>query len=195
MLNLIKHFRGKYRWNLLFIMLMVGGLLFPSTSTPTLADSPSIQGTVLAGSLSDTILPSYSFSGSVGSTATLHMPFSVSDLTGSGDGWNFTITSTQFATSDNAHTLPTTASTITGVAAVCTTAGTCSQDTLTNGMTPPIAIPAGVTPPPAVKFFGTVVNTGMGVYTLTPVISVAIPTSTIAGTYTTIFTLTISSGP
>ncbi len=195
MLNLIEHFRSPYRCSVLCMLLIVAGLLLPFASTPALADSPVMQGTISAGSLSNTISSSYSFSGIVGSTATFNMPFSVSDLTGSGSGWNLTITSTQFATSGNAQTLPTTASTMTGISAACTSVGTCSQATLTNGITPPIAIPAGTTPPSPVKFFGTAVSTGMGIYTLTPVISVAIPTSTLVGTYTSTLTVTISSSP
>jgi hypothetical protein len=89
----------------------------------------------------------------------------------------------------------TSASQVTAITATCTSVGTCSQATLTSDMTLPSAIPAGTPPPTATRFFGTATNTGMGVYTLTPTIAVAIPTGTLLGTYTTTFTVTISSGP
>ncbi len=195
MLNLIEHFRCQYRQSALCMLLIITGLLLPATSMPALADSPVIHGTISAGSLSGTISSSYSFSGNIGRTATLNMPFAVSDLTGSGSGWNLTITSTQFATAGNTHTLPKTASTITGISAVCITVDTCSQTSLVSRVTLPIPIPAGVIPPTAIQFFGTATNTGMGMYMLTPAISVVIPTGALAGTYTTIFTVTISSSP
>jgi hypothetical protein len=195
MLNLREHCPSLYRQYVLFMILLMILLLFLVPDTSVLADSPVLQGTVSAGSLGDSLSPSYSATGSIGGTATFTMPFSASDLTGSGSGWNLTITSTPFATSGNTHTLPTTASTITGISAACTSVGTCSQATLTSDVTLPMVIPAGTTPPTATRFFGTATNTGMGAYTLTPTIAIAIPTGTLLGTYTTTFTVTISSGP
>jgi hypothetical protein len=196
MLNRIEHFRRQCWRGALCMLLIVVGLLLPAISTPALADSPVITGTATAGSLNVLVPSTYSFGGTVGGTALFNMLFSASDLTGSGNGWNLTITSTPFATSGNTHILPTTASTITGVTATCTTAGSCSNPTLSSyNVTTPVAIPAAVTAPTAVKFFNTNSSTGMGVYTLTPAVSVAIPTGALIGSYTSTFTITISSGP
>jgi len=118
----------------------------------------------------------------------------MSDATGSGNGWNLTITSTQFSTGGGTpKTLSTTASTITGVTAVCVAGSTCADPT--NGITYPVTVPAGATAPTAVKFYNAATNSGMGKFTITPTVSIAIPANTFAGTYTSTITLAAVSGP
>src|SRR5450432_601985 len=130
------HLMKRFHYRLLFVPLIIGGLLLTGIATPAFADTPTINGSVTAGTLSVTSSASYSFSGPIGTTPTFSMPFSVSDNTGGAAGWNLTITSIQFAS--GAHTLPTTASTVTtGTPGICTLGGTptvnCMQSpSLTN---------------------------------------------------------------
>jgi hypothetical protein len=107
-------------------------------------------------------------------------------------GWNLTITSTEFATGGGA-TFPTTASTITGVAVGTCSGVQCSQPV--NSITYPLSVPAGSTPPAAVKVFNAAVNSGSGTVTVTPTVSVAVPGNSFAGTYTSTLTVSAVSGP
>ena len=123
------------------------------------------------------------------------LPMSVNDYTGSGNGWNVTITSTQFTTGGGSpHTLSTSASTATAASATCAGGTTCTNPT--NAVTYPLAVPAGGSgPPTAVKLFNAAANTGMGGFTVTPTVQVAIPANTYAGTYTSTVTVAVVSGP
>lgn len=114
------------------------------------------------------------------------------DETGSGTGWNLTITSTTFTTGAPVHTLSTTASSLTGVTSACAQ-GTCTNPT--NAITYPVGVPAGATAPVAVKFFNSAANTGMGDFNVTPTIGVTIPANAFAGTYTSTVTTAIVSAP
>jgi hypothetical protein len=196
-LNSIKHFRPFFKREVLLTILIVGGFLLSGIGTPAFADSPVVNGTINAGSLSETASGPYTFTGTPGTTAAFTMPFSVSDTTGGAAGWNITITSTQFTS--GSHTLPTTASTITSTTGACTAGGAagvnCMQATLINTVTGSVALPSGSGPPTAVKFFGIAAASASGVYTITPTISVVIPAVTFLATYSSTFTLAIVSGP
>ena len=118
----------------------------------------------------------------------------VTDATGSGSGWNLTITSTQFTTGGGSpHTLSTSASSLTGVTNSCVGGATCTSPT--NSIGYPVAVPAGSTPPAAVKYFNAAANTGQGQFTNTPSVSVSVPANTYAGSYTSTLTLAAVSGP
>src|SRR5439155_26454126 len=118
-------------------------------------------------------------------------PLGANDTTGSGAGWNLTITSTQFTS--GSHTLATTASSINGAPTVACALGTCTLPT--NSITYPVAVPAGVGPPAAVKFFNAAINTGMGNFTITPTVTVSFPANSFAGVYTSTVTFAIVSAP
>ena len=121
------------------------------------------------------------------------LPINVIDSTGTGNGWNLTITSTQFSTSSSpANTLPTTASTVISATSVCAT-GSCTNPT--NTVAYPLTIPAGATAPPPVKLFNAATGTGMGAFTVTPSVTILVPGSVLAGTYTSTISLAIVSGP
>ncbi len=124
-------------------------------------------------------------------TASYTIPLSITDARGSGAGWNATITSTTFTSGSN--TLATNASAIASIATACVAGGTCT--TPTNGLSYPLTIPAAATAPAAVKFFNSAVNTGMGRFTITPTINVAIPGNSYAGNYSSTVTVAIVSGP
>ena len=114
---------------------------------------------------------------------------------GNGAGWNLTITSTTFTS--GSHSLSTSASTINSAPAVVCNSG-CPVSP-NNTVSYPMTVPAGNSPPAAVKFFdataGTGTNTGSGSYIITPTITIAIPANTFAGTYTSTVNVTIASGP
>jgi putative surface cell wall-binding protein len=124
------------------------------------------------------------------------LPISVTDARGSGSGWKLSITSTQFNYPDNdgdTDVLPTNASKITGVSKSCSAHSTCTLPT--NSVSYPLVIPAGATPPTPVKFFNAAQRTGLGVFSLTMMVNVTIPSSTELGTYTSTITIAIASGP
>ncbi len=142
--------------------------------------------------------PDTTFSGTPGSMATYNLPIALSYQLVPAPGWSLTITSTTLTSGGN--TLPTNASSITSVTGVCTSSGTClggvGGNTLTNTISGfPMTLPAAGTAPTAVKFFGTAVGTGTGVYTVTPSITVTIPGSARTGAYTSVITLLAASGP
>lgn len=154
------------------------------------------QGTVSGSVLSATTSASPSFSANLDSgdsTQTYTVPVALQDTRGTGAGWNLTITSTTFSTGGGTpRTLPTTASSLTGVTSSCAS-GTCTSPS--NAQTYPVAVPAAGTAPTAVKFFNTTAGNGMGIFTITPTVAVTVPQNAYAGTYTSTVTLSVVSGP
>ncbi len=166
-----------------------------AAASSALASNVTATATVTAGtlSLSSSATPSVTaILNGTDQTPSYTLPMTVNDFTGSGAGWNVTITSTTFTTGAPVHTLSTTASNTTGVTALCA-GGTCTAPT--NAITYPLGVPAGASAPTAVKLFNAAANTGMGGFTVTPTISVAIPANTYAGTYTSTVTVAVVSGP
>lgn len=158
--------------------------------------SPTVTGTVAAGALSVATSAAPTFSANLATgdqTPTYTLPLTATDTTGTGAGWNLTITSTQFTTGGaTPHTLAANASTITGVTSSCAS-GTCTNPT--NAVTYPVGVPAAATAPTAVKFFNAAANTGLGSFTVTPTVGVFVPGSTFAGSYSSTLTVSIVSGP
>jgi WxL domain surface cell wall-binding len=173
---------------------LAGAALFAPSA---FAASATVTGTITAGSLSMATSATPSFSVTLDGTdktPTYTVPTTVTDTTGSGAGWNLTITSTQFTTGGGTpKTLATNASTITGVTNSCTGSGTCTSPT--NGIGYPIGVPAASSPPAAVKYFNAAASSGAGEFTNTPTVQVAVPASSAAGSYTSTLTLAAVSGP
>lgn len=165
--------------------------------TTVFADSATATATLTGGSLTESTGSAPAINATLNGTdqlLTYTMAISVDDATGTGNGWNLTITSTQFSTGGTTpSTLSTTASTITGVTSVCVANTTCTDPT--NTVTYPLALPAGATAPTAVKLFNAAANTGMGSFTVTPTVSVSVPANAYAGKYSSTVTLAIVSGP
>lgn len=161
-----------------------------------LADTANVTATVTGGSLAEATSATPSFSVTLDGTdqtASYTLPITLTEARGTGAGWNLTVTSTQFTTGGGTpKTLSTSASSIGSVASACAT-GTCTNPT--NSVGYPVAVPAGSTPPTAVKFFNAAANTGMGKFTITPTVSVAVPANTYAGSYSSTVTLAVASGP
>jgi hypothetical protein len=130
-------------------------------------------------------------------TTTYTLPVSVIDARGlaAGGGWNLTITSTQF--NDGAgHTFPAAASTITGLspATACGTGSTCTLPTnsVSNSN---LALPAGASPPTAVKWFNAANATGLGTVNINATVAVTVPANVFAATYSSTVTLAAVAGP
>jgi len=162
---------------------------FPASATTGTA-------TISAGSLAFVSAPpNVSFSATLNGldqTITQTEALDVSDATGSGAGWNITATSTTFTV--GAKTLSTSATTLTAAPAVaCDTGSTCSL--ANNGIGYPYTLPAGTTAPTATKMFNAAASSGMGNQTVTPSWKLSIPASTLAGTYTSTWTISLVSGP
>jgi hypothetical protein len=123
------------------------------------------------------------------------LPIVVTDARGTGNGWHLTIVSTQFntGTSNPIHTLSTSASIISSLAILCNPGVKCTlphNNISSTGLGVPAA--AGATP---VEFFNATANTGLGMFTIIPTVSIFIPASTFAGTYTSNVTVALVSGP
>lgn len=193
-MHLLKH--RSMRFYLGFIMVFT--LVIGGSTMAALADS-STGATigVGAGQLSESAptavaAASVTLNGS-DQTTTYSIGLTVTDARGNGGGWNLTITSTTF--SSGANSLSTTASSISAAPNVACNAGS-SCTSPTNSVTyPPLVVPAGATAPTAVKFFNAAANTGMGKFTITPIVNVAIPANAYAGTYSSTVSVAMVSGP
>jgi hypothetical protein len=178
------------------------GATSAKTATPAASGSAWIAATVAlrdasqaALSVSTAAAPTFSANLNSGDqTKTYTVPLTVNDTrTGAsaGLGWNTTVTSTQFVS--GSHTLPATVSTITAVSSSCANGGLCTNPT--NSVTYPVEVPADVGPPTAVKFFNAAAATGIGTFTVTPTVGVAVPQNSYKGAYTSTLTISIVSGP
>jgi WxL domain surface cell wall-binding len=190
---------GKHRVAAVVAWLATGAvaLLFSSAASAATSANPTVTGTVAGGALSvaTSAAPTFSANLALGdSTPTYTLPLTATDTTGTGAGWNLTITSTQFTTGGaTPHTLGTTASNITGVTSLCVPSTSCTNPT--NAVNPPVTVPAGATAPTAVRFFNAAAGTGMGAFTVTPTVGVFVPATTFAGSYSSTLTVSIVSGP
>ncbi len=160
------------------------GVPYKYTAPPG-CSSGSLSMTAPLGAVT---FPAVSLGGSLTSTATGAL--TVDDQSAAQAGWSLSATSTTFTSGGN--TLPTTATTITGVSAT-PQGGACVAPS--NTMSYPITLPAAGVAPTAAKFFSTPDDTGTGPVDLTPAFSLAVPANARTGTYTSTWTVTIASGP
>ncbi len=184
------------RLSKLVLAAAVVGAMALTATTSALASNVTATATVTAGTLtlSTSATPSVSSTlDGTDQTPSYTLPMTVNDYTGSGNGWNVTITSTTFSTGGGSpHLLSTSASTATAVSSSCN-GGTCTAPS--NAIGYPLAVPAGSSAPTAVKLFNAAAASGMGGFTVTPTVQVAIPANTYAGTYTSTVTVAVVSGP
>ncbi len=166
-------------------------VLAASAIAGTVTTTTTVTG---AGSLSLSHGATTSISSTLDGTdqnVTYTVPLTMVDARGTGVGWNLTLTSTTFTT--GAKSLATNASSITGITSACNGGGTCTS--ATNAITYPLTVPAAATAPAAVKIFNASAATGLGRFTITPTVSVAIPGNSFSGTYTSTLTVAAVSGP
>ena len=140
------------------------------TNAPTLSLSTTLDGSnlVVTGSLGES---------------------TVIDATGSGAGWRLTIAGTTFKNAAG-KTLPSDALTITGVTVVKN-----SGKAPTNTTSYPVTVPTAASAPAAVKFASAAADSGMGKFTITPAIALAVPADAYAGDYASTLTISIVAGP
>jgi hypothetical protein len=167
-----------------------------STSTAWVGQTITLKAASAAGVLSVSSSATPSFSANLDSgdqTPTYAVPLTTIASVSPAPGWNETITSTTFST--GTQSLSTSASTITSAPTVsCDTAyANCTSPT--NSVSYPVSVPAGSTPPTAVKFVNAASGSGGGRFTITPTVSVSVPQNSFAGTYTSTLTIAIASGP
>ena len=177
------------------VLALVGAVaMVAGTAAP--ADALTGTATITAGSLAFVSAPAnVSFSATLNGTdqtITSNQALDVSDATGSGAGWNITATSTTFTV--GAKTLATTSTTLTGAPTTACDAGSaCTLATTSVGY--PYTLPAATTAPTATKMFNAAVNTGLGNETATAAWKLAVPSATLAGVYTSTWTISLVSGP
>ena len=141
---------------------------------------------------------------------TAHQSYVVDDATGSGAGWNVTVSATTFtsispaATLVNAGTFSTNGSITSAVATTaptgaCTSGATCTVPTDTSVY--PVAITTAASSPTAYKIYDTSAATGLGSITIglpgaAPVgWWVAVPANAVPATYLSTVTLEVISAP
>jgi len=170
-----------------------------ATALPVAALAATGTATIAAGSLGFVSTPpNVSFSATLNGldqSVTTTQALDVGDATGSGTGWNITATSTTFTTGGGTpHLLSTSATSLTGAPTdVCDASATCTLST--NGVTYPYTLPAAGTAPTATKMYNAAANTGLGNQTVTPTWHLSVPANTLAGTYTSTWTISLVSGP
>ncbi|MBA2677671.1 MAG: WxL domain-containing protein [Ktedonobacteraceae bacterium] len=168
------------------------------TSTSTTTTNTNIVAVIQSGylTMSNTLItavPTVILNGQ-NQLATYTIRIYVTDATGLHKGWSISVTSTAFTTivDGTPHTLPTNASSSQNPPTVVAT-GTSTLPTPNVGF--PVAIPAALTPPPAVTLYNARADSGMGSFSITTTITLTIPANAHAGTYTSVLTLSIASGP
>ncbi len=126
----------------------------------------------------------------VAQTPVYSFPVAVTDATGSGLGWNLTITSTTFT--GGGHSLADNASMITAVGMTPGT-GTDPVASTVSPVTYPMTLPGASAT--AMRFYSAKVNTGMGTSTITPTVSITIPANAFAVDYSSTITVAAISAP
>jgi hypothetical protein len=141
---------------------------------------------------------------------TAHQSYVVNDATGSGAGWNVTVSATTFTSVSPAATLVntgtfstngsiTSAVLTTAPTGACTTGVTCTPPT--NTTTYPVAITTAATTPTPFKIYDTSAATGLGSITIgLPGAAavgwwVAVPANAVPATYTSTITLEVLTAP
>lgn len=127
----------------------------------------------------------------------------VTDATGTGNGWNLTLSASNFSGSGTFDGgTPTTESlatsgtlSITNVTVACDSGGTCTNPTSTFTYPGSVAITTAASSPTPVKFYNAATGTGMGKFTVEPTLTIAVPANAYATTYSSTVTLTIASAP
>jgi hypothetical protein len=126
-------------------------------------------------------------------TVTSPQAFAVSDQTGSGAGWKITATSTTFTTAGG-KTLPDTAVTVQSApTAACAASTTCTL--ATTNVAYPYTLPAATVAPTATTLFNAAAATGLGNQTADATMTLAVPASATAGSYTSTWTYSLVSAP
>jgi hypothetical protein len=161
------------------------GAALASTGTATLG----------AGTLSMSAPSTLAFSATLTGAAqavTAPQAFDVVDSTGSGSGWNITVTSTTWTSGSN--TLATSSTTDTAASGACDATITCTLGD-NSATSYPVTVPAAATAPSAIEIQTAAANSGLAGQTWTHTMSLAVPAVARAGTYSSTWTYSLVSGP
>jgi len=175
-------------------LLAAAALSAAALAVPGSALATGGTATITGGTLAMTAPATVGFSATLTGAAqnvTAAQAVDVLDNTGTGNGWNVTLTSTTFTSGSN--TLDNASTTDTAASGACDTVSACTL--ATSAPTYPITVPAGTTAPTAVKLFNAAANTGMAGQTWTNTMSLALPASVHAGSYTSTWTYSLVSAP
>ncbi len=127
------------------------------------------------------------------------VPTTVIDSTGSGSGWNLTISTTSLTSSSPSATFggsllvdgsSSSSTSSTAPSASCGTGSTCTLPT-DSGVTYPLTVPTSG----SAKFYSSASGTGLGTIDLATDFWLDIPANTIAATYSGTVTVAVSTGP
>lgn len=215
MKNILKFRLTRHLLSLAMGVGMLGVLIVGNVGTALADGGGNLSPTINGGSLdvSNTSSPTITSSVNLDGTdksLTVSIPLTVNDPTGTGAGWKLQLITTQFhdptASASPFRTIPTNATTFTGVTGVaCGTNSTCSAPT-NNVSSGSVSVPVkAATSNGSVISFGSATatsiynaatDTGMGINDLTAGFTVGLPAdTTYAGSYTSAFTVTIASAP
>jgi hypothetical protein len=150
--------------------------------------------TITGGPLAMTAPASASFAATLTGAdqdVTASQVVNVTDSTGTGAGWNVTLTSTTFTAGGS--TLPDSSVTDTGAVGACASSVTCVLGT--NAVVYPVTVPSSGTAPTAVKILNAALDTGLGSQDWTHSMSLRLLASAKAGTYTSTWTYSLVSAP
>jgi len=204
----------------------VSALLFAfapaAMATPSPTGTATVDGSVGAGSLSQTVGtladPAWSVQlgglagGGGNQTATYVQTINPSNDLGSGQDWQDTVTSTNYVGISDAalaHTFSFGASGDSSITPAATdeisTLGSASITPVTSARgndsfvgtaaEAGVVIPQAASAPQAVPFLTADAGQGMGDFTLSPTVSVVVPADAYAGTYESTVTYTVQIGP
>lgn len=163
---------------------------------PALAGDVGVSLTMAGGgSLSLTYDPtagSEALLGGQDQTLTYALPLTVVDSRSDGAGWNITVTSTSF--DDGAgETFAPDAASIMSTRVSCLSDGGCTDPR--NLIEYPVPMPASEQAPEPVKVFDADPDSGMGTFSVTPMVAVSVPGNAYAGNYVSTVAVAVISGP
>ncbi len=168
--------------------------LAEALSMPTVGSLQATQN-IVAGTLSFAITPSATTFSTItlnglNQTSTATQVLDIGDNTGSGSGWNVTLSNTSFTS--GTHILANTDFTAASPGApVCDAGSSCTVATWTGNVSYPYVLP-GTT---ATKLLSATASTGMGDQTSNISWTASIPANAFTGTYASTWTVTLVSGP
>ncbi|MGC8461368.1 MAG: hypothetical protein ACP5OR_05960 [Candidatus Dormibacteria bacterium] len=159
----------------------------------------SLQATqnITAGTLSFVVSPAaVTFStitlNGFDQTSTATQVLDIGDNSGSGSGWNVTLSNTTF-TSGSDYLASTDFTAATPSPPVCDTNSSCQAAVWTGSVPNPYVLPGSSSP--ATKLLSAEAGTGMGNQTATISWTAAIPSNVYTGTYSSTWTVSLVSGP
>jgi hypothetical protein len=175
---------------------MTAGLLIAALPvTSAFASGTTGTATLTAGTLSMNAPTTVGFAATLTGAAQVvsaSQAIDVLDDTGSGAGWNITLTSTTWTS--GANSLATTSTTDTAANGTCDVVSACVLGNNAS-ISYPLVVPAGTTAPTALKIQSAAAGTGIAPQTWTHTMALAIPAAARAGAYTSTWTYSLVSGP